>query len=169
MTRPEVLYRGTPNKGVSQFVPKEKIGSGSSERLVVSAAPDRTVATKFVVPVENQNVVMGSFGDVHYYVCNNEQAFREMDEGGAIYTLRPDDFEFNPNIGIWTSPKPVVSTSEEDVLSGLDAMIEAGVQVFFVDQETFKRIKESSDQRLEILRNLVSENMKQNKNVRQLP
>lgn len=169
MTNPELLYRGSPNKDVSLFVPKERVGHGSSERMVVSATPDRTVATKFVVPIENLKVTTGSFGGVHYYVCGDKPAFREMDKGGAIYTLKPEDFEFNSDAGIWASPKPVETTSQEDVSSGLEAMIEADVQVFFVDTETFNKIKESPDKIREILRDLTSEKMKRNKNVRVLP
>ena len=169
MRNPELLFRGSPRKDASLFVPKERVGSGSSERLVVSASPDRSVATKFVVPIENLNVTVGSFGEIQYYVCDNEQSFRETDKGGGIYTLRRDGFEFNSGVGVWTSLRPVEPISKEEVTSGLNAMIDAGIQVFFVDPETFKRIKESSDNGLEILRNAISENMKQNKNVKFLP
>ena len=169
MANPELLFRGTPNRGVSLFVPKERVGRGSSERLVVSAAPDRTVATEFVVPIEDLKVVIGSIGGVRYYVCGDKQPFKEKDKGGAIYTLNPEGFEYNPDIGIWTSTKPVETTSQEDVSSGLEAMIEAGIQVFFVDSETFNQFKESSDKGREILRNLTSENMRRDKNVRVIP
>lgn len=161
MTNPELLYRGTPNRNVSNFVPKERIRHDFSEKLAVSATTDRAAATMFIVPIEDLKVVIGSFGGIHYYVYGGEQPFK--DGGGAIYTLNPEGFEYNPDIGIWTSPKPVETISQEDIPSGLEAMIEDGIQVFFVDQETFNQFKESPDKRGEMLRNLTSENERRRK------
>ena len=44
-------------------------------------------------------------------------------------------------------------------------MLENKVQVYFIDQETYKKIQESDDDGLSILKNLESENQKTGINV----
>lgn len=62
MASPEYLYRGTPRIDVDQFTPKEMVGG----KLVVSASSDRTTALKFVVPIEDLKVKLGTLENTHY-------------------------------------------------------------------------------------------------------
>ena len=159
MTTPEFLYRGTPRRDADRFTPKELVGG----RLVVSASPDRTTAIKFVVPIEGLNVKLGTLGDIHYYVCADEKKFREMDMGGSTYLLPPNGFEPAPKVGanVWVNPNSVIPIGREEISSAIQAMIKAGVRVYFVSEEIFERFRKFPEDRLEILKSLISENNKQ--------
>jgi len=159
MATPKFLYRGTPRRDVDQFTPKEKVGG----RLVVSASPDRTTAIKFVVPIEGLKVKLGTLGDTHYYICAEEKKFKEMDIGGSIYLLPPNGFEPAPEVGadVWVNPNSVIPIGKEEISSAIEAMIKAGVQVYFVSEEIFERFRKFPEDRLEILKSLISENNKQ--------
>lgn len=158
MVTPEFLYRGTPRKDVDLFTPKEKV----NDRLVVSASSDRTTAIKFVVPIEDIKVKLGTLGDTHYYVCAEEEKFKEMDIGGSIYLLPSNGFEPAPEVGthVWVNPNSVTPIGKEEISSALEAMIRAGVQVYFVSEEIFQRFKKFPEDRPEILKSLISENYK---------
>ena len=59
--------------------------------------------------------------------------------------------------------------SKEEYESGLEAMIDHGIQVFFVNKETFEKIQESNDHGNKIIRSLESENMKRGQNAVDIP
>lgn len=86
-----------------------------------------------------------------------------MDKGGAIYTLPPDGFDPAPQVGtdVWVNKNPVIPINKEIVPSALKAMIGAGVQVYFVSEDTFERFRDLPEERQEILKSFVSENLKQ--------
>lgn len=158
MNTPEFLYRGTPRRDVAMFTPKEIVNG----RLVVSASPSNIVALKFVVPTEGLKVCLGSIGDYHYYLCADEKRFRELDTGGAVYALSPDGFEPVSEIvsDVWINPNPVTPISKEEIPSSFNAMIKAGIQVYFVSDEILVKFKSFPADRLDILKSLVSENTK---------
>ena len=58
----------------------------------------------------------------------------------------------------WISTKSVKPTEKEEYESGLEAMLENRVEVYFVDKDTFKRINESEDYGFEILKTLTPKN-----------
>lgn len=167
MARPEFLYRGTPNRNAQQFIPKETVGS----RVVVTATAHKEAATQFVVPNEELPIKMVCIEGIYYYLCADKEAFLRLDKGGAIHTVSVTGFEPVPQIGadIWINPNPVTSISYEEVSSGLEAMIDAGVQVYFVSPEVLQKFKTFSNERREILQGLISENMRLKKNVKNLP
>jgi len=65
----------------------------------------------------------------------------------------------------WTSKVPVKPLSKTEYQSGLEAMLGVGVQVYFVDKNIFRKIKNSEDHGYSILRTLKSENQKEGRNV----
>lgn len=156
MNTPEVLYRGSPRRDADQFVPKETVGSV----LVVSATQEKNVATQFIVPIEGLPVLLGSVGGAWYYLCGDEIAFRQRDAGGAIYSLPIDGFTYSQEAGVWINQNPVRPLHKEEFTSGLDAMLGAGIQVYFVSPEMFRTLKEAGIHRPEALQTLVSENTK---------
>ncbi|KKT74183.1 MAG: hypothetical protein UW69_C0045G0010 [Microgenomates group bacterium GW2011_GWA2_44_7] len=159
MAIPEFLYRGTPRRDVDRFTPKEEVGG----RLVVSASPDRTTAIKFVVPIEGLKVKIGTLGDTHYYICADEEKFKEKDTGGSIYLLPPNGFDPAPEVGanVWVNPNSVIPIGKEEIPSAFEAMVKAGVKDYFVSEEIFERFRNFPENRLEILKPLIPENNKQ--------
>lgn len=89
-----------------------------------------------------------------------------------MYAFPSDTFEYDPHKGMgdkeWTSRKSVKPLSEVRYASALDAMIENGVQVYFVDKKTFEDVGSSDNHGYTILTGLTSENERNNRNVRSL-
>lgn len=102
----------------------------------------------------------------------DREEFIKQDKGGTMYTVSSDTFIFDPDKGMrekeWTSREPVKPLSETKMPSALNAMIENGAQVYFVDKKTFDVINNSDDYGYSILTKIVSENERTNKNVKPL-
>ncbi len=106
---------------------------------------------------------------MHCLVIADEQKFKDLDRGGALYSVLSKDFEENKDKRggfTYSSTQAVKPESKISVDSGLDTMIENGVQVYFVDKETLKKIKADEKHGRNILTGLESENQKRNKNIK---
>ena len=167
--KPKVLYHASSNKNITLFVPRAEKMRDSEEGPRVFATPSYAMATIFIVNTDGSWANSGSVSGVPYIVVSDEARFKSLDTGGAIYSLSPDTFKNDPNKGLgpleWTSAESVVPTDTEEFSSGLDAMLESGVQVYFVDKETYGRIQKSSDYGISILNDSMSENQKRGLNV----
>lgn len=172
MIRPAVLYHASENKNIEIFEPKAETVRDPEEGPVIFATPDKILASIFIVPTNDSWAQSGLFNGIHYFVCSDREKFKKLDKGGAIYTLLSDTFEYNPSKGLrekeWVSKLSVKPIDKEEFKSGLEAMLNFGVQVFFVDKETFKVIEEADDHGLKILSDLRSVNQERNLNVKPL-
>lgn len=173
MDKPNSLYHGSQNKNIKVFMPQHKSYRDKNEGAVVFATPDKVLASIFIVPTNDSWTHSGLFGGIHYFVCSDKKRFIELDKGGTIYTLPSDTFECDPERGLgskeWTSIVEVKPINQENFDSALELMIDMGVQVYFVDDEIFKKINESKDHGNKILRSLISENKRLNKNNLEIP
>lgn len=92
-------------------------------------------------------------------VIADRQRFLDADEGGAIYELPASGFHTDPERNLyeteWVSGSRVVPIGKQEYQSGLQAMRELGVKVYFVDVETLKAIRESDDHGKEIIDRLT--------------
>jgi hypothetical protein len=162
--KPKALFHAYTSRNLEILKPKAESVRDSDEGPVVFATPDKALASIFLVPTDDTWTRSGLFGDIHYFICSDREKFEIFDKGGAIYSLPTETFENDLNKGLgkkeWTSKKQVVPIEKEIYQSGLEAMLEMGVQVFFVGKETFEKVKESEDFGNSIIRNLDSENEK---------
>lgn len=136
----------------------------SLEGPVVFATPDKTYASMFIVPATDSWTTRGRFvdeegrGDWHMVIADR-QRFLDADEGGAIYELPASGFHTDPERNLyeteWVSGSRVVPIGKQEYQSGLQAMRELGVKVYFVDVETLKAIRESDDHGKEIIDRLT--------------
>lgn len=169
MKKPEYLYHASPNKNIDVFEPRAETVRDPNEGPVVFATTSEAKASKFLVPTNDNWSESGAFNQVNYIVISDEERFRNLDKGGSIYTIPSDTFYQDPKIrggsSEWVSKEPVKPVAKEDFESGLDTMIEFGVQVYFVDKKTFEKIQNSEDHGYEILKKLDSENKKRNMNI----
>ncbi|MBU1179453.1 hypothetical protein KJ885_00745 [Patescibacteria group bacterium] len=171
--KPKGLYHASSNKEVTEFEPRAESYRDPEEGPVVFATPDKAFASMFIVPTDGSWVEIVTFDNVNCIAVADEERFKKLDKGGSIYSLPNDQFECDINKSKneceWTSRDTVKPEDQLDYDLGLDAMIENGVQVYFVDQATFEKIQQSDDLGLEILKSLKSENQKSGKNVKKLP
>jgi hypothetical protein len=159
---PTILFHASQNKNIQEFEPRNETIRDDSEGPVIFATPDKAYASCFIVPSDDSWVKISRYGDRpewHLIVCDKSR-FMKADNGGAIYTLPIDGFSFDiaKNMGHaeWTSTKKVRPFLSESFDSGLQAMIELGVKVHFVDEDTFRKIEDSEDHGEKIVSRLPS-------------
>lgn len=171
--RPKILYHASPNGEIDELEPRKESVRDEKEGPVVFATPNKAVATFFLIKSTDRWVNSGKHNGIPYVVIReNREHFIKTDKGGTIYELPSEGFTCEPHKGLksdeWTHQGKVKPTGKTTVPSALDAMVDTGVQVYFVDQETFDRIQaDKKEHGMRILMGLQSENQRREKNVRQ--
>jgi hypothetical protein len=169
--KPRVLYHASSNRSIVEFEPRAITIRDPEEGSVVFATPDFAMTTCFIV--NYPFVQSGAFNGMHYAVIADKEKFLEADTGGAIYTLPSATFQNDPEKGLgdkeWTSKELVKPSEKVEVTSGLEAMLDNGVQVYFVDKQQYNEIVHAADHGLSLLHSLQSENEIRGTNLKQLP
>lgn len=170
--KPLFLYHGSPRGDIEEFEPRISGGSGEQYGALVYAAPDMATASIFMANVKG-NWSAGRFSGVPYaLIPMSRDEFIKNDAGGFIYVLSSDTFSFERSRGIgeyeWASKEKVTPIKKLEYPSALEAMLENGVQLYFMDVATYARTKESVDHGLQIVRQLQSENQRRGINVKTL-
>ncbi|MFA4871856.1 MAG: hypothetical protein WC610_02240 [Patescibacteria group bacterium] len=168
--KPRILYHASINRGLPELNPADKSVRDRNEGPVVFATPDRALVTTFLVEGHDDSWTrIGIINGVHYMViCRDRDKFIELDKGGSIYEFPSEEFYCDPAKGMgekeWASKKTVKPINEVSYPSALDAMIESGVQVYFVDRETFQSIDLDSDYGTDF-KKITSENQRRGVNI----
>jgi hypothetical protein len=167
--KPTEFYHASPNGDIAEFVPLAESMRDPAEGPQVFATPSRAMATIFLVKTDDSWANSGSIDDVPYMIISDEARYRAADTGGYVYTLPPESFVNDPKKGLgpleWTSSVKVIPAKKEFYPSAVEAMIDAGVQVYFTDLEAYRKIQNDIDHISEYLYALESENRRRNKNV----
>ncbi|MFO0862766.1 MAG: hypothetical protein U0516_03520 [Candidatus Saccharibacteria bacterium] len=163
---PKLLYHASQNKNILEFIPSKEHYRDFYEGPVVFATPDKVYAKLFLVRTSDDWTTLGRYTDggrvgPWHIIISDRHRFEEADVGGTVYWLDPKDFSFDPhkNMGNleWTSKTTVKPIGKEDYSSGLVAMKEAGIEVYFVDKETYAAINISKDHGKSIIDTLTPE------------
>ncbi len=171
--KPKILYHASSNVEVKDFEPRAESYRDPDEGPTIFATPDKAYASMFIVPVDDRWAQIATLEGVNCIVISDRGRFEKLDKGGAIYSLPSKNFEcdsekYKTNRE-WTIKTKVNPNDKDLYKSGLEAMMENGVQVYFVDQPTFEKIKKAEDYGASILKNIQSENQKLGKNIIGLP
>jgi len=160
--KPEFLYHASSNSNIAEFEPRTESIRDPSEGPVVFGTPSKEGASMFIVPTDDKWTRKSRFNGVYVTVIADRARFLALDKGGSIYTLPSETFDTDETKGMgkneWVSKEPVKPTKREDYTSGLQAMLELGVQVYFVDEAKFIEIKDAPDHGLKVISELKSEN-----------
>lgn len=172
MNKPSILYHASPNKNIDVFEPRDEHVRDIDEGPVVFATPHKDLASCFLFENDDSWVSISRFNGVQVIIISDRERFEREDYGGVIYELPSDTFVHEIRGGAkdeWTSRVSVKSNNKTEYKSALEAMLELGVQVYFVDKSIFGKIKDSKDNGMAILRTLDSENKLKNINIKELP
>lgn len=170
--KPEFVYHGSPRADIGEFVPRVSMGSGEEYGPQVYASNDLATASMFMADV-GKSWSTGEVNGVLYAIIPlPREEFIERDKGGFLYKLSGETFSSDPKRGMgekeWASSVPVKPIEVKKIESALDAMIESGVQVYFVTDEQYKEMQSSEKRNWEFLKELRSENEERGVNVRSL-
>lgn len=168
MEKPSAVYHGSSNRQIERFEPRSEKVRDTKEGPKVFATSDKRMASVFIVGADDSWANSGMHNGVPYIIISDRERFEKLDQGGATYHLPGDTFESDPNKGLreieWTSSEPVEPFHKEEHASALEAMLEHGVQVYFVDPETYEAWKTAPDHGLSILKSSISENQRRSIN-----
>ena len=171
MEKPQAVYHGSTNRQIERFEPRSEKVRDSKEGPRVFATSDKRMASVFIVDADDSWANSGMHNGVPYIIISDRERFVRLDQGGAIYHLPSDTFATDPDKGLreieWTSTEPVEPFHKEEHESALESMLEHGVQVYFVDPETYEAWKTAPDHGLSILESTESEN--QHRNINPIP
>lgn len=152
--RPRMLYHASSNTNISMLLPRAEKIRVQGEGAVIFGTPDKDFASMFLVPSDDSWTSKGQYNGTYTCVISDLERYKEVDKGGAIYMLSPDNFETDPGLGMgtreWISRKAVIPLGKEVYNSGLRAMIELGVLVYTLEPSDFKEfVTLKNDQRYE--------------------
>lgn len=157
--KPRVLYHASSNRNIEMFEPRIGKRRNENEGAQVFATPSKAMATIFLVETDDSWTQSGSMDGTPFIIISDKERFEALDKGGTIYSLPSDLFETDLDKGLrdleYTSAETVEPVESESFDSALEAMLENGVQVYFVDQETFRKIEESDDDGEAIVAELI--------------
>ncbi|MDE1874863.1 MAG: hypothetical protein KGI79_02070 [Patescibacteria group bacterium] len=161
--KPHILYHASPDRNIQRFEPRKEHIRSADDGPVVFATSNKAYASAFLVRWDDSWAHLSSHNGLVLMAISDKERFLRSDRGGAIYELPSDDFEnVSPTEDHpeWKSATAVTPSGKTEYASTLDAMIENGVQVYFVDRDAFEKIRTADDFGLSILSALVSENQK---------
>ncbi|MGI6423525.1 MAG: hypothetical protein ACOX0X_02845 [Candidatus Dojkabacteria bacterium] len=166
----KTLYHASSNKNIEILEPKADSIRDPNEGPVVFASHDKVFVTCFLVPTNDNWTKISRYRShkhptIHVMSISDEKRFKELDKGGAIYHMSSKGFYLDKSKSDieWTSKVSVRPFKKELYNSGLNAMIENGVIVYFCDRNTLLKIKEEPwniERVMRIYKGLVSENEK---------
>lgn len=172
MAKLRILFHASPDTHIKVFEPHKESVRDLDEGPVVFATTDKAVASMFLVPSSDDWVTISRFNKQPVIVVSDRKRFERNDRGGAIYELSADTFTTDPSNGMgdaeWISRTPVIPRRKQVYPSAVNAMLELGVQVYFVDKKTFLLVRQASDYGFNIISRLSSENQRLGINVRAL-
>jgi hypothetical protein len=170
MEKPPKLYHGSPDRNIEVFEPRISKGSGEAYGPLVYASPDLAISSAYLADIPRR-WSSGQFGDVPYALITvPRDEFIANDKGGCIYVLPTETFEPDRGLGSaeWASTVPVKPVEKLEFPSALDAMLDHGVQVYFVTPEQHAQIRSSPDHGLSTLNSMTSENQSRGVNPKAL-
>jgi len=146
LAKPEILYGASQNRNINIFEPRANSIRDPNEGSVIFATPDKTYASMFIIPSDDSWTNKGQYQNQYYQVIADEKRYKNLDKGGAIYTFKSNGFETDLTKGMkskeWISKKPVKPINKEIYESGLEAMKQLGVKIFFVSPNVFLDFKQ---------------------------
>lgn len=170
--RPPFLYHGSSNRELKAIHPRAQSVRDPNEGPIVFATPDRAGAVQFMMNSDDSWCQLSKHNDVRVAVYADRTKFEQLDQGGTVYTLPSEGFAVQQPVkhpDEWTHSGAVAPIERTDYPSVLEAMLDSGIQVYFTDYATLKRIQAAPDHGVSIIRGLESENMKMGREVRVLP
>jgi len=141
MEKPPFLYHATSNRNIEIFEPRAESIRDPNEGSVVFGTPSKAYVSMFIVKSNDSWTSKGRYNGVWYHAISDEERYRQLDKGGAIYTLPSDTFETDLTRGMksmeWVSRVSVKPLEKEIYDSGIEAMLKNGVKVLFVPNDVF--------------------------------
>jgi hypothetical protein len=155
MNRPTRLFHASPSTDISELEPRNEYPRYTGESNLVFATPHEELAAMFLSP-RTINTEIGIYDDEYVIFINADEAtYAEQDQGGAIYSLPIETFETDTTSGMreneWYSKTPVKPIDKTVYRTSFEAMEKFNVKRYFVDDDTFQKIKSNPPDALKLV------------------
>lgn len=146
----DVLYHGSNNSNIKVLEPRNIYFRDKNEGSVIFASPSIRVASCFLFKWDDSWVDLSvSLGSTNVYevtmIILDKNRFKKEDKGGSIYILPVQGFSFDKNKGMgiheWISRVSVKPLAQITFSSSLNAMLDMGVKVYFLEPEQFQHYR----------------------------
>lgn len=168
--KPQKLYHGSSNKidGPLQVILRQDSPDHIHTRASVFATGRADVASIFMFQFNEHIASIGLEQDIAYIcIWGTPEEFSPRDKGGFLYVLPVTSFEKVGKEYEWQSFESVFPMEVRRHESVIQAMMQYGVQVYFINNEdVFDQIRDQKDNRSTILKDLTSENQTQGLNIK---
>jgi hypothetical protein len=143
---PDVLFHGSPNSNISVLDPYAKKIRTPNDPPFIFASPYIGFASCFLFPWDGSWTLFSYTKGQARMVIGDKEKFHQVDQGGTIYLLPTNSFEFNKNrtFAEWTSESKVVPYYKIKFSSALEAMELFGVKVYFFTPDQFQTYRSLS-------------------------
>lgn len=153
----KVLYHASPHTNLSVIKPKHTLSKDKYIGDYVFATADHRLATMYLA-TKGVATLMNTDKGLWIAICCNEAKYLNQDRGGAIYELPADTFSETPQRGLsdyeLVSKAPVKPINKTINKKSLDAMLDLGINIYFVDALTFEKLVADKNKRPKILSTL---------------
>ncbi|MCL5090756.1 MAG: hypothetical protein M1514_01965, partial [Patescibacteria group bacterium] len=138
------FFHGSTDRNIEEFQPEKGQYQLRGEKPAVFATSFLEVAIAFmrtkVCPGVDQKI---DNGKTWHVVISDKEKFLENDHGGAVYFLPPETFILNPQAKLvgdseYISAQSVKPIKKVEYPSSLEAMLQIGINVYFVDRKIDK-------------------------------
>jgi len=145
MNRPTKLFHASPLTNLLELKPQNKYPRYADETNLIFATPHQALAAMFLSP-RTIDTEIAVYGDRHVIFINSDkESYAQQDKGGAIYLLPVDTFETDNVHGMgemeWYSRTAVKPTNKTVYQTSIEAMDAFGVTRFYVNDDTFQKIR----------------------------
>lgn len=168
--QPKKLYHGSNHRIDGQLRPilRKSTGDHIHSKAAVFATERIDLAALFMFPFERIASIGFEEGIAYICIWGLREEF-DKDHGGYIYELPVGSFKKIGKDYEYQSFESVVPKETLFFDSMLKGMMECGVQVYFINEDSiFDKIVSDKERRATILRELISENQKDGINIKRL-
>jgi hypothetical protein len=139
---PNTLFHGSSNIAIDVIRPKA-VGNRCKGKPIVFATHHIALASLFMLKHEGRFACGRLPNDEIFYLTDNKRQCIMEDQGGAIYVVPASSFfcEAHVSLGVdeWISYGSISPLAKFEFPSALDAILDFGVKVYFVDGHTYAR------------------------------
>jgi len=165
------LYHGSPGKIEGPLTPvlRHSTLDHIHDKPAVFATARIDLASLFMFSFDDVLASIGFEQDIAYIcIWGRPEQFQPKDRGGYIYVFSSDNFQKVGKDYEWQSFEPTLPKKIRRHDSIVAGVIDCSAQAYFIDDDKIMDdVVNNKNNRSVILKNLVSENQKISKNIRQ--
>jgi hypothetical protein len=168
--KPSKLYHGSSKKINGPLLPillENNSSDYTHTRPAVFATEKADIAAMFMFPANLISSICFEQDIAFICIWGTAKEFDEKKVEGFLYIFSSESFEKVGKEYEWQSFNAVTPVEIKEYQSVIDGMIEQGVQVYFINDDTiFDQIVENKNNRAPIVSKLASENQRRNINIK---